>query len=324
MKLTIKVIFYNIILIFLVLLLGEYILYKIDNDEYPFIQFVNKVAYPPYNILYREVLKNEYYVYEPLGLSHFKYRKPILYTGNKKKPIILFGCSFAWGCKLKENQTFYYKLSKLMKRSVYNRALNGRGPQHMLYELKQEDFYKSIPEPEYIIYLYISNHILRIYKYPWLYKWGLRVGYNELKYSDTKYGLKEEHRLQKIPYIRLYNEIYLQLISKIQLRKNSFKLLEKHFLESKKEVEKHWKNVKFVIFDYESDANWFNNCPNVFNETNVEKLKQDGFIVIKTSELTDNRLGEGYYISKDDAHPNETAWDLITPLFVKKLQEYQY
>ena len=94
-------------------------------------------------------------------------------------------------------------------------------------------------------------------------------------------------------------------------------------MESKKEVEKHWKNVKFVIFDYESDSLWFNNSPNVLNEANVEKLRQDGFIVIKTSELTDKKLGEGYYISKDDQHPNEAAWNLITPLFVKKLKEYK-
>ena len=99
LKLKIKVILCNIILIFLVLLLGEYILYKIDNDGYPFIQFVNKVAYPPYNFSYKDVLKNEYYVYEPSGISYGQYRRPVLYNGNKKKPIILYGCSFAWGYK---------------------------------------------------------------------------------------------------------------------------------------------------------------------------------------------------------------------------------
>ncbi len=210
-----------------------------------------------------------------------------------------------------------------MKRSVYNRAMSCNGTQHMLYQLKQEDFYKSMPEPEYIIYLYISNHIFRIYKYPWLYKWGYRIRYNDLKYNSTKDGLKEEHRLQNIPYSRVYNELILYNITKWQAKRNGFEFLEKHLIESKNEVEKHWKNTKFVIFDYESKDSWFNNCPEVLNKENVEKLRKDGFIIIKTSELTDIKLGDEYYINSADQHPNEAAWNLITPLFVKKLQEYK-
>ena len=152
----------------------------------------------------------------------------------------------------------------------------------------------------------------------------MRTLYHDLKYNYSKDGLKEEHRLKIVPYCRIYNEIFLQYITRMQLKKDAFNFLEKHLIESKQEVERHWKNVKFVIFDYESaDLFLFNNNSNVLNKANVEKLEKDGFIVIKTSDLTDIKLGDGYWLGQGDSHPNEAAWDLITPLFVKKLQEYK-
>ena len=45
----------------------------------------------------------------------------------KNPPILLFGCSFAYGEYLAQNQTFSYKLSKLLNSPVYNRAIPGFG-----------------------------------------------------------------------------------------------------------------------------------------------------------------------------------------------------
>ncbi len=322
MKKIFKIIFVNIIILLLILVCFEFVLYKIDNAGDPFFQLVKDLNALKYKEMYDEIINAKYYEQDKKGISYKNFRRPLIYNESGLKPIILFGCSFAWGCQLNESQTFHYKLSKLMKRSVYNRALCAWGTQHMLYQLKQNDFYNEFPEPEYIIYLYISTHIERIYKYPFINKWGSRSGYNYLRYIDTKYGLKEEKRCQFVPYSKIYNEIILPKLMEAEARKNGFKLLEKHLIEAKKEVDKHWKNVKFVILDYEAD-NYFNNYREVLNKENVEKLKKEGFIVIKTSELTDVKLGDNFVISGADKHPNEAAWDLITPLFVKKLQEYK-
>lgn len=52
-------------------------------------------------------------------------------VGSKnKKPVVIFGCSFAYGEYLKDNQTFGYKLSKQTGRTVYNFAYSGWGPAH--------------------------------------------------------------------------------------------------------------------------------------------------------------------------------------------------
>lgn len=47
-------------------------------------------------------------------------------VGSKnKKPVVIFGCSFAYGEYLNDNQTFGYKLSKQTGRTVYNFAYSG-------------------------------------------------------------------------------------------------------------------------------------------------------------------------------------------------------
>ena len=83
---------------------------------------------------------------------------------NKKPPILLFGCSFAYGTFLKNNQTFSYKLSKLTKRNVYNMALEACGIQYMYYFLSDENFYNDFSSnpPQYVIYLYIPSHLQRL------------------------------------------------------------------------------------------------------------------------------------------------------------------
>ena len=67
----------------------------------------------------------------------------------KKKPIILFGCSYAYGYQLEREQTLTYKLAQNAKIPVYNRAFTGWGIQHMLYQSKIEKLYEILPEPEY-------------------------------------------------------------------------------------------------------------------------------------------------------------------------------
>ena len=92
-----KIIIFNIIIIFLILLICEYILYKNDNDGTPFFQMGNQYDKLSYNEKYRIFVQNEYYIDDPALFAHDKFRKPIYYKGGNKKPIILFGGSFAWG-----------------------------------------------------------------------------------------------------------------------------------------------------------------------------------------------------------------------------------
>jgi len=54
-------------------------------------------------------------------------RKPDGLEYKNKTPILIFGCSFAFGQYLNHKKTVSYKLSKLLKRPVYNRSVPGGG-----------------------------------------------------------------------------------------------------------------------------------------------------------------------------------------------------
>ena len=320
MKKSIKIVSINLAIFFIVYLLLEFLAYKNADDDYPFLFPVSRCNSSTMAEDYN-ALKGNYWGWGT-SQEEFMYRRPVglQYT---KKPIVIFGCSMAWGAGLNEPETFHYKLSELTKRPVYNRAISGWGVQHMLFLLQQDDLYQELPKPEYVVYLYISHHIQRMYKYSFIYNWGRRLSYNYGKYNMFFGKLCEEKRLQHTLFSRLWNHYILKFIAACQEKNEgaSFKLLEKHLLECKKQVENRWGNdVKFVILNYECEEP-FNDHPNILNKKNINKLSNDGFIVVSTSDLTGiKELGEIYTL-KEDIHPNEKAWNLITPLFAKEIDK---
>lgn len=296
---------FNVLAILIVYFGFEYYLFLNEKDDKPFFYNVKSYYSAPFPKHYKT--------------GSINFRNPVF--GNKNlKPVVLFICSFAFGDDLTDEATFQYKLSKLTNRTVYNRAVNGWGLQHMLYLLKSDDLYKEMPEPEYVIYLYISNHIERMYKYT--HGEAMNGAYHYLKYHKIFNNLIRENRLQNMLYSRVWNKIILHKTTQLLINNQAgaFNLFEKHLLECKKEMKKHWKNTKFIIFDYESPDNFFNLYPDNLNPANVKKLENDGFIVIKTSDLTNIKLGDEYYLTDINHHPNEKAWDLVTPLFAEKLK----
>lgn len=92
----------------------------------------------------------------------------ILNSDSVEKPILIFGCSFAYGYKISIEKTLHKVLAKYTSRPVYDRSYAGWGINQMLYQLSNEKFYEIIPEPEYVIYVYLSDHVRRLYQ-PCLY-----------------------------------------------------------------------------------------------------------------------------------------------------------
>lgn len=229
---------------------------------------------------------------------------------NNKKPILIFGCSYAYGWGLEDNQTFSYKLSEYTKRKVYNRAYSGWGPQNMLYQLRRDDFYNTVPEePEYIIYVYMNGHSYRVFREVWSFENQLFYRYSDDKLEKSVFssgGVLYGFIARKIRYI------IAECITNIPCFKNHTEdIVIKHFIESRDEASKHWKNTKYAVFFYSYNG----------NETGiVSKLKDRGFDVIRYCELTNENINSlEYMVSKYDMHPNEKAWDLFTPLISEKL-----
>ena len=242
--------------------------------------------------------------------------RPIAGKEYNNSPITVFGCSYAYGHYLKNNQIFSYKLSKIVEHPVYNRAFPGKGLSNMYFQVSDEKFYKIVPPSDYIIFLMIDDHYRRV----------LSVNFDPFEYWQVynyKYDKKQDKLIltNYLPLNRiLYNSYLYRLIKAFQINKyvNNPKNAEEltdfvlaHFVKSKEELEKHWnKKVNFIIVLYDDVK---------YSDLLKEKLEKNGFIVVNVPSLTDEDLGSTRYMMQDNWHPTEAAWDLLTPLIVEDL-----
>ena len=265
MKLSkiIKIALFNIIIIIPILVCTDYLQYKSFYNES--IKNLSKEVIkanhiPTYRKSFNQVYStnsiqslNEYYHNGEWGYL----RKPVIKNTNKPS-ILMFGCSFLYGSFLQNEQTFAYKLSEATGRSVYNKGVEAGGLAQMLYFLRDENFYKQIKQPpEYVIYLYISNHQKRLdsnmFPNPlWL------QGYNlQYKMKNGELVIKQNWPafIYK-PFIikKIYS--FFDKINNKNTPKNinkRFELTNKILLESKQLLEEHYGNIKSVIIDYTYD-----------------------------------------------------------------------
>lgn len=247
----------------------------------------------------------------------YKGRKPdgLQYSG---KPITVFGCSFAYGLYLNANQTFTYKLSNILKRPVYNRAMPGKGFQQMYFQSKSEEFYRDVPPSDLVIYMGLHDHYRRMkVTFIEVIDTYMLVNYRkrgnqlkEINYNNKLWNIYNSSYTVKL----LKNKFYSSYINNI---KNGDKLTDEallYFTGTRDELKKHWKNdFKFLVLLY----------PSPFNELLRKKLEDNGFVVINVDEDLHPKdlFTQKYTISETDIHPNEAAWDLVTPLIANKIKE---
>ncbi len=244
--------------------------------------------------------------------------RPIAGNEYKNNPITVFGCSFAYGQYLKNNQIFSYKLSKMVKHPVYNRAFPGKGLSNMYFQVSDEKFYEIVPQSDYIIYIMIDDH----------YRRALSINCAPFEYwqmYNYKYDKKQDKLILTnfLPFNRiLYNSYLYRLIKAFQINKyinnpknadNLTDFVLAHFVKSREELEKHWnKKVNFIVILYEGVK---------YSDLLREKLGQNGFVVVNVPSLTNENLDEPQYKMQDNWHPTEAAWDLLTPLIVEDLEK---
>lgn len=242
----------------------------------------------------------------------------------KKKPIALFGCSYVYGYNLQNEQTFSYKLSHKAKRPVYNRAVMGWGIQHMLYQANDPLLYKQVPEPEYVIFVSMFDHLRRLYARNFSSGHLLNEErYLRYKEVDGQLIQKTGVKVNSIPSVfkelmdrsyitsKMYDIYENNFLIKEANYENYSEFLIKHFVQSKEKMQEYWKNTKFVILLYNK----------MYNEDDLKnRLEKNGFIVIDLQDLTQTDLTTDEFKLKNDPHPNEKAWDLITPKIIEELK----
>ena len=226
----------------------------------------------------------------------------------KAAPVILTGCSFANGYDLPKEENFSYKLAELLKRPIYNYSVNGGTISTALYML-DNNLINTAFEPEYLIYVYITNHKERLYRY-------FNSPRENMYYP--KYKLKNGS-LTYMPINKFLGRIYLYkyLNDNISVKlnnKNQKNDINTFFSILISKFRNKYKNIKILILLYEKDSD--------IDCSSLEKI--DNVKTVSLSDIFpdyDFSTDENYQID-DKWHPNGRAWDLITPEIVKILNSW--
>lgn len=257
-------------------------------------------------VLLHSISADEYFTHLYSGINvensvHNAFRKDII-TKSRKKPILFTGCSFTHGTGLEDQDTISALFSKLTGRSVYNRAGRGFGLNQFLYQAHRGDIYKQMPEPEYIIYTFIYDHLHRMDKF--------KMAPDDIAFQPA-YKIKNGSLIEIKP--KFYNYLYsvncYQYFHTYWLNKIDFKKVKLFFNETEREIHRHWKDSTLVILVFQDGAE---------DSSIWEELKKENYTVIKTSELTDIDLNKEEYKS-DGCHPSKEVWEILAPELIKRL-----
>lgn len=261
---------------------------------------------------------------EPKGANFFSDkegysgRAPVGLEYKNGKPIVIFGCSYAYGRALQKNETFGYKLSHYLKTPVYNRAIDGGGFQQMYKQILSDVFFEEVPPTDTVIYVMIDDHYRRMYGEPFDLDAFYLIPYFKEKNGELKLANYNNCFLNFLRY-SLTLRIVKCLWYKYYLNNNFNKekitdLAVLHLKKSREMLEKRWnKKINFTVILYDD-------VPIKFQDLLIKKLKQNDFKVFVASEISGKNMRDEEYYSQVTEHPTKEAWDLLTPLIAEKIR----
>ncbi|MBR2069458.1 MAG: hypothetical protein IJ877_06835 [Candidatus Gastranaerophilales bacterium] len=236
-----------------------------------------------------------------------------------KRPIVTMGCSFVYGEAINENETLAYKLQQYTNRKTYNYGTSAHGIQHVLYKLKNSPVFTPELNPEYIVYVFIGDHLKRMYtNYFRLYD---RAKY--LKYAKAEGGGLKEDSFNvvlgdyfKVTYTgkKLNDFLY-----KIKPQDPQFDLFKLYLKEIKNTLNEKYPDTKFVIVVYNSEENSRTVGLKPFHTNRWDELEDEGFIVINFDSLEYDFLNKQEFLAIDRQHPAPLVWDILVPIISKRL-----
>ncbi|MGN0005268.1 MAG: hypothetical protein ACI37Z_04795 [Candidatus Gastranaerophilaceae bacterium] len=310
----IEIVFVNIMLAILLLVLIDYIIFKMLEIKYPLKEGPAKFGYliepPTPDVESTEIFFTEH---NKMGVN---VRKPDGLEFSKKKPLLLFGCSYAYGFALNQNQTLSYKLAHILKKPVYNRAVTGNGFQLMYIMSTKDRLYKDLPTPDTVMYVMLNDHFRRMLGETFDIRDRYFYPYFEYKNGDLIY---DNHKNKILNFLKSSYLTRLILKNKIICQLNDYNNADyltdfalAYFVKTREQLEKRYNTkLKFyvVLFDVY-----------LFRDMLKEKLKQNGFEVIDVKDFSDENFYSDKYFSKETIHPREITWDVLTPEIAKRMK----
>ena len=318
MKTSLKI-FIGIIAFFIIFLICDiaffyYTYYKQTNvfsSQKKYIQDSDEKKPIPKYFIKLTKFKDEY--------DYINFR-PIQNPDSNENPVLIFGCSYAYGYLFDNSETISFVMSKYSARPIINRASNGWSIQHMLYQLKNDkEYFSSIKPPKYVFYVLMDNigHFERIYltSFPSV----LENNYY-LKYKLKNGKLVENKPLFNLYYnFAIFRHIQNKLMSKhVQNAFDKgnpelFDLFILHCEEINDLIKERWGNdTKFIILTFE-------NTKKELWAPQLEKMGIDVIDIAQTIGYKDLQNSQyGFFEPEICGHPNGKIWELLLPKLKEK------
>lgn len=263
-------------------------------------------------------------------ITHVPLRDPIG-TQYNKKPIIVSGCSYAYGAGVEENETLAANLSRLLKSPVYNIGTSGTSIQHAILTVENHYIDNIIKDANYFIYIFIGDHFMRVIgdepfdAYTPRPVFVPRNGKLHLKYYI--FPLWDESSL--VYYLKM--SFYRKMIIKHNksFEKYLFDLVKMHFMLLNEDIKAINPNIKLVVLLYKDDYTY---VP-LLESPRWSEYKDLGIEVVDISQYlpeifddTHNKIEDSRCFTNEDycvhfdGHPNARAWTKVADLLVNKLQ----
>ena len=309
-----KKILINLLLLMLMFSISEFYFWNKQNENFD-------VKLP----FFKMKLKDSVSCYPAGRFGSFKE------TYSQKAPILLLGCSYAYGEFISLEDNFASKLTNLSGRWVYNFGEPGQGPIYSLLSLELEKKEPLITvEPEYVIYLYMFHHPNRWYftQYYDYYRKQNWIPFQKHSVLDNFYTFR---------YFRNMDiDKYFHEDENLEKRMDLFFKMMNEIKNKSKEL---YPDSKFVFLIY-SDVNK-DLCEGLMNSVkkdsqDIEKmfeimnskqfkhrLEAMDMQVITTEELINRKMVKQSDRAENDPHyphPSASAWDEVIPKLIKKLK----
>ena len=313
------IIFINILLLAVLFFSFDYYVYKQACKDFHKQHPEDKTEL---KYSYETVISN--YLYD---LDHF-FNGQGMYLGRlpdgleyKDKPaIVVFGCSYAFGQYLNPNQTISYKLAHKLKRPVYNRGAVGWSTQHMYFQTLSDALYNDIPKnTDTVIYVMIGDHLRRsqIEHFYITDKWAyLHYKLKGDEFIQDNYNSKIANFFRALYVRKRYNHVQAQKYQTNDMKyvRRAHDIVAKFIIKSKHNMEERLgRKLNFYVLYYEP-GDW---RVTYRGELSMLLMKED-IKSISTLELTDEDLFSKKYMMHENWHPQEIAWDLLTPKIIER------
>ena len=235
----------------------------------------------------------------------------------KKKGIILFGCGFAAGLHLQDEQKFQAKLAPLVKRPVYNYGNPGSYIQNAILLVQSGMIDNVIKNCDYAVYMIsgVNSDAYRLETYPGPYFDGFLTRKQVYPVLKRQKDTLEDSIIDKSFFsdslmMRLLNKVYITNFKKEEaLLKNTYI----HLLKLQEELKKKNPNIKMILFLYFSSEKALGQYDDLLKEQGIQIFSAEDFEGDKIQEIPK------YIQSRESFHPTEEAWNLLTPIFVKEM-----